>query len=233
MNVAIQCCAFDEPDVDQTLEAIASHPVPDWHSVALEAWVTPHDGETLSKARSVSAADVYEAPQGKLSTRNVAHGHAVSSGADVIVSWDADAPPVKEDSLTKLLSHFDRPGVVAVNGSQRHEGFAAAKLFDLATHLDTVLYSPIYGRFSAFTTDAWESAGPFRTRGVDQTDIVSTRFEEERDFRKRLEREGRVIDDPRASVYGEDRRYRCWKASILPGSETPEFCQSHDGGETF
>jgi hypothetical protein len=235
MNVAIQVFAFDEP-VDgfrETLSSIQDQTVPRGIKPSYEAWITPaSEDDPLFTAARQEGFTPHEAPDGKLSSRNVAHNRAVDEGKDVIVSWDADAPALNDEALSNLLEQFDDPGVVAVSGLsmsrwKRDGGLSLAGVFlDMAAITEDVVFPHIPGRCSAFTADGWKRAGEFDTQ-LDQTSMQDVRQEEEFDFLYRLSEVGRHTF-ANAPVRNGLRRHLC----KIPGMGDPDYCDTR-GVETF
>lgn len=236
-KAVVQVPAYREPDMDETLEGIVTQEVPPEWTFTVEAWVTPWTDPscgyctTLAAANSVEGVDVFEAPQGKLSARNAAHNHALRQGADVIVAWDADAPPLQPDTLARVLEPFSDPGVAGAYGWKKHtDDDLLASVMDVMGYVDWFIVQPFYGHLAAVTAEAWRGAGPFR-EDINQMDLWSMRLEEEYRFRRRVEEVGRVVPRDDAHVYGDDRRYRCWVNPVL-GKSTPDYCDRR-GTETF
>lgn len=224
-QIVVQVPAYDEPDLSRTLRAIREQPTPEWATVRYEAWVTPSDGATVRQAEMSDGWVVHEAPPGKLSARNAAHDHAVSDGADAVVCWDADAPPLGNDALRTLVAPL-REGAAATNSVPTSPRTLVGAFTDLAATAEELLAPHINGQAHAFTTDAWTEAGPF-TESVDQTSVYDTRAEEEFRFRRRLSRAGPVVDTP-ARVLNDTRRTEC-----RLGLRSDAFCERRSGSTTF
>lgn len=238
MHAVIQVPAFREPELDHTLTGISQQYPPEGWRVSYEAWVTPTGAKTncgtWKQAEDHPVFSVHEAPSGKLNARNTAHKHAVAEAdADVIVSWDGDAPPVDEHTLQTLLDPLTREDVVAANGRPVFPKSVFGILVDTASTIDRTIRKPLYGRLSAFTSTAWQAAGPFDT-SVDQTDVYSIRREEEFRYRRRLSKIGSVADTP-AGVHASLRRPACHlEKAFNQAFDTPEseWCRRR-GEETF
>lgn len=238
MRVAVQVFSYRETfdDLTRTMDAYAACEIPDFVAdVTYEACVTPA-GITAGHpdaARAHPAFDLVETPKGKIASRNHAHDRGVATGADVIVSGDADAPPVGQEYLTRLLAPFEDPDVVATTGIQHDDNPVTFWFTHLGYELD-MLRNPLYGRSSAVSAGGWDAAGPFRD-DVDQSNVYSMRDEEEFDFRERLESVGRVETVRSARVHTNLRRYRCFveKQYGKIGRKVSPYCQSHTGGDTF
>lgn len=231
MHVAVQVPAYRESGtIAGVLSSINEQRVPGTVDVGLEAWVTPHPDRgrcsTWSEATSVPGVSVHEAPSGKLSARNVAHRHAVDEGADVIVTWDADAPPRHSDVLAELVNPFERPGVVATNSKPLSPPTVLGLVTNTLGRFEDTVRPHMHGQLSAFTSDAWEAAGPF-DESLDQTDVTPVRQEEEFDFYHRLDSLGEVAYCPEAVVMNHTRRAEC-----MIGARNDEFCRRR-GTETF
>lgn len=234
MHVAVQVPAYMETDLRATLDAISTQHRPEYvDTLSYEAWVTPADGTdpSLRDARDHPEFKAFEAPRYKLNARNAAHNSATERGYDTIVSWDADATPRSENSLTRLLNPLQSSRVVASNGMTHYTGTGGA-VSDALQLMDLAAVRPIYGRFSAFTTDAWRRAGPFDT-SVDQTDMLAIRAEEEFRFRRRLERVGEVKNAYYAWVDHPERRFECTFDKLAPWREPDEWCGERGGITDF
>lgn len=213
-NAVIQIPAYEEGrTVYETATEITNQTVPDGWDVDYEAWVTlsPPDRElcdTWQNAMAAENVDVYEAPQGKLSARNVAHNSAVERGYDVFFAWDADAPPLNSDVLAVMLQAFEKePTPVCVNSIPKSSPDGPIFFaYDVFCAAEEVLAPHINGQCHALTSGAWESAGPFDT-SLDETNGVSVRGEEEFKFRRRLAAAGSIKQPPRALVYNDPRRF--------------------------
>lgn len=238
MKAVVQVPAYREKNLSQTLDAIAEQAVPDGWDVAYEAWVTPSSPcccYTLTQAARHPVFDAYEAPVGKLSTRNTAHDHALEGGADAIISWDADAPPVTEDTLSRLLTRIEEPGVVAVEPAARSSAPTSpanvvfGTLVDIGAWVEDAVRPHLNGQCHALSTEAWATAGPFDA-SFDQTDEFAVRQEEEIDFFHRVGEVGAVVTDRGAVVYNDLRRHIC----NLPGYKLVDdgYCNRR-GVETF
>lgn len=227
MDVAVQIPAYMEADLDETLDAVSQQRHPRFvDELSFEAWVTP-DGDrstdpTWQTAQQHPKFSAHEAPRYKLNARNAAHDSAVERGYDVIVSWDADATPRSADSLAELLAPIHERNIVATNGMTRYTG-SFGRVADVIQLADLMAMRPIYGRFSAFTADAWRRAGPF-DESVDQTDMLSIRTEEEFNFRRRLANVGGVKNVWGAWVDHPERRFECTYTKAAPWKEPSEWC---------
>lgn len=235
MDVAIQVFSYKERELEDTLDEYEKLNIPGFvDNVAYHACVTPRDSympRMAEHAESHSTFEMIQTPSGKLSSRNHAHDLAMEQGYDVIVSGDGDAPPTDRDYLHALLGPFREPGVVATTGLQYDENPVTFPITHTFYYADQ-MRKPIYGRSSAFTVEGWRHAGPFAD--VDQTDVYSTRGEEEFDFRRRLEEIGefRMVSDAR--VHTDLRRVKCkyqkqWNKIGRPMSP---YCE-RSGTETF
>lgn len=214
MDIYVQVPAFQEgPAMLPVLDAISSQEVPaDW-SVTYECWVTldPPDKalcDTWHTAIDAAGFDAFEAPKGKLSARNAAHDHAVEDGADVIVQWDADAPPVNDTALWALCEPFTDPAVVATVGRPSANRGLLSPYLNVKIGVQREVVGAVWGALSAFTADAWERAGPFDTHR-DQTSIWEVWKEEEYAFGQRLGGLGRVLPVDEATVQADTRRADC------------------------
>lgn len=233
MDTIVQVPAFEEGEkLADTLRSITALETGD-HDVTVEAWVTPSINpscgfcDTMAYAERVDGVTVFEAPEGKLSARNEAHAHAVQQGADVIVSWDADAPPLDDRALTSLIDTAARPRVAAANSipvsAGQYEPLGTA--VEMLTSIEQATAAHINGQAHALTAGAWESAGPFTT--VDETDAHDVRAEEEFRFYHRLQRHGDILTAPHAHVRNDLRRTAC-----LLGIGQESYC-GRRGVETF
>jgi len=236
MRAVIQLPAYDEADVIRdTMRAIRDQPYPTAFEVDYEAWITRNENkfglcDTMVAADRVDGWRTVEAPAGKLSARNAAHGDAVDNGYDIIITWDADAPPLTDGTLTALLEPFTREDVVAVNSLP-----VAAPEPDLIGRLTDIVgfaqdrFSPhMHGQCHGMTAAAWARLGPFDA-SIDQTDSNAVRAEEEFDFYDRLGAIGTVVDADDAIVFNDTRRTRCQ----VPLLGDPSFCERMSGTVTF
>jgi len=218
MKAVVQIPAYEEGrTVYDTATEITNQRVPEGWDVAYEAWVTlsPPDKElcdTWQNAMAAENVEVFEAPQGKLSARNVAHDHAVEEGYDVFFSWDADAPPHHSDVLASMLTAFEAdPPPACVNtrpiSGRKHGLFGA--LVDTAATVEDILTPHVHGQCHALTAEAWQAVGPF-DESVDQTSLPEVRAEEELGFYRRVKQEvGEIVTPPDATVYNDPRRAAC------------------------
>lgn len=233
-SAVVQVPAFEEgPSMLRTLREIGDQDVPDGWRVAFQVWVTlsPPDRElcdTWQAAVEAEGFTPFEAPPGKLSARNEAHDAAVEDGFDVIVSWDADAKPLRDDALASLLETVSQDGVVCANSRpvSRGDGLFGA-VVDVAAGAEDGLLPHVNGQAHAITAAAWEKAGPFDT-DLDQTVISDVRAEEEFSFYRRLSALGRVTTAPGAAVENDMRRNWC-KVPIMGQSG---YCETR-GEKTF
>jgi len=234
MHVALQLFAFDEPvgGFRETLRSIQDQTVPKETPISYEAWITPSStDDPLFDAARQEGFSAHTAPQGKLSSRNAAHNQAVEDGADVIVSWDADAPAIRDDALKSLIQPFHDPEIVAVNSLPISRKSPSGRsmfggLVDIGAMLEDITVPHIHGQCSAIRASAWEEVGPFST-AIDETDSVAVRSEEEIGFHRRLRAIGGVTFAP-SFVYNDPRRHLC----KIPGMGDPDYCESR-GVETF
>lgn len=230
----VQVPAFEEgASMLETLRQIRAQEVPDGWEVAFQVWVTlsPPDRELCDTWQAVVEAggwDVYEAPRGKLSARNAAHDAAVEDGFDAIVSWDADAKPLRETTLAAFLVPLEQDAVVAVNSRpvSRNDGVFGA-VVDVVAGAEDVFLPHMNGQAHSFTAEAWREAGPFDT-DLDQTNIREVRPEEEFGFRYRVSRVG-SIEKPASAVVENDMRRNWCKVPLLGQSG---YCDTR-GERTF
>lgn len=229
-QVVVQIPAYREEPWADRLRTIAAQSPPEGWDAEFEAWVTlspPRkcDCGTYQDATSVEGVETFEAPPGKLSTRNAAHAHAVEQGADVIVTWDADAPPLSEGTLAALLAPFEQESVVATNGNPRAQGGVLSPLVNTAAAVEDRLRPQLHGQLSAIDAEAWERVGPFDTEGVAETRIEDVRAEEEFAFRQRLAQHGAVVDVDDAVVLNDTRRVEASVGNAF-GRFTPKYPQT-------
>lgn len=235
-SVVVQVPAFEEgADMLPVLESIREQSAPDGISVAYELWVTlsPPDRElctTWQAAVEAEGFEVYEAPSGKLSARNAAHNHAVREGHDVIVSWDADAAPLANDTFSELLRPILEGSASCANSNPYSSSSGAfGVVVDVFASIEDVTVPHIHGQLHALTANAWQQAGPFDD-SVDQTDVSAVRAEEEFAFRRRLQTQtdSGVVTAPGAVVYNDPRRAYCQ----VPGLGQNPYCGQR-GVRTF
>lgn len=208
-RVAIQMFAYGEDRVIRpTMDGYARLDIPPGVDVDLQAWVTPtRSGRTVREVRQHHSFNLWEAPEGKLDARNAAHDKATRDGYDIIVTADADEPPMSADYLHRLVQPIRDGGAVATTGFPKDTSFVSP-LVD-AWRLADQLRGPIRGNTSAFTIDAWRLAGPLDTTNTKQSSIDSVRSEEEFQFRRRLSDAGRVEDVYEARTVANNRRNLC------------------------
>jgi len=235
-SVVVQVPAFEEgSEMLPVLGSIRDQPVPDSVSVDYQVWVTlsPPDRELCSTWQAAVGAegfDVYEAPPGKLTARNAAHNYAVREGYDVIVSWDADAPPLADHTFAELLEPILNGSASCVNSNPYSSSAGAfGAVVDVFASVEDVTVPHIDGQLHAMTADAWRQAGPFDD-GIDQTDVTEVRAEEEFAFRHRLQSQSAsgVVTAPGAVVYNDPRRAYCQ----VPGLGQNPYCGER-GVRTF
>lgn len=237
MHAIVQVPAFDEPadTLGDRLRRIREQAPPDGWDVAFEAWITPTgpSDPTFEIARR-AGFETFEAPSGKLSTRNEAHSRAVDAGADAIVTWDADAPPLRDDALVGLLEPLEDADVVAVNSVpgatiSPEGGLSLVGMFvDAGGWLEDAVRPHMHGQCSAFSADAWKVAGPFDT-SIDETAGKVVRGEEEIGFYHRLNQLGDVVREERAVIFNEPRRHFC---RLVPQMAPDGYCDRR-GTTTF
>jgi hypothetical protein len=235
-DVVIQLPAYDEANIiADTMRAIREQPVPEGYTVTYEAWITRNEDkfglcDTMVAADRVEGWDTFEAPQGKLSARNAAHDDALARGADIIVTWDADAPPLTEGTLTALVAPFEDDAVVAVNSVPvaAPEPDLIGRLTDLTGFALDRINPHIHGQCHAMTAAAWDRLGPFDD-SIDQTESTTVRQIEEFGFYDRLTEIGTVVTADDAVVFNDTRRTRC-RVPLLGDSE---FCDRRSGAVTF
>jgi hypothetical protein len=234
MHVALQLFSYDE-DYDRlwgTMDAYAEQTLPDSvDRVDYMCCLTP-----AITARHVGAAqrhptfEFFETPSGKLSSRNVAHDEAVSRGADVIVTTDADAPPLSDGTLSRLLEPYGSRETVATNANPVSPGLIGVAN-NITSGIEDIIRPHMHGQLSSFTAGAWESVGPFDT-DIDQTDIHQVRGVEEFQFYRDLSQLGEVMYCPEARVTNDTRRVKCYLDSVQPGEPKHGFCK-RAGNTTF
>lgn len=228
MRVAVQVPAIDEPpgQFRETLERIAGATTEEFDPV-YEAWVTKvSEPDVTMNVAEESGYETYEAPEGKISARNVAHERAFSDGCDAVISIDADAPPIQDDALDNLVRPIRTGEAVATNSvplsSVGPDGdfslFGA--LVDVGGYLEDLAAPHLHGQASAIGREAWEEAGPF-DESVDQKDGIDIRSEEEFGFYHRVREVGEVVYPEGATVYNDPRRHAC-KVPLLADQD---YCQ--------
>lgn len=212
LKVAVQVPAFDEPPDRFTtaMNGIASQEVLDDIELAFEAWVTPTDErETLAAAEAHPVFEAVESPPGKLTTRNRAHANAVNEGADVIVTWDADALPAHKHVLAALLDPLGEEDVVAANGNPRAPRSNPINVFiNGIAKVEDRVRPHVHGQLSAITAYGWDQFGGFDP-DVDELDVLEVRRHEEFELYRELAelgdvrrvRQAVVLEDPRRPMY--------------------------------
>jgi len=236
MEVVVQIPAFEEGrQLAETAEQVVAQPTPEFASVDVEAWVTlsPPDRSlctTWQAAMDAKGVDTFEAPQGKLTARNAAHDSALKRGYDVIVTWDADAPPLRQDTLVQLLAPFGDDAVVAVNSKPvtAIEPSVVDRTVDVVGMVEDRVKPHMHGQCSAFTANVWGEVGPFDT-SIDESDENEVRPVEEFGFYHELSQYGEIVYASGAMVYNDPRRLHC----TLPFMGDPEFCERREGNTTF
>ena len=203
--------AEDHRLVRSTLSALRDQYVPDDVIIEYEAWVTPDGHVDPALAAATEAGfEIKRAPKGKLTTRNEAHD---SANGDVILSIDADAPPIHHYTIASMIDGVREPGVVAANSRPRSRvgpgdsGSLLALGVDMAAVAEDIVWPHMNGQGQAFTAAAWERVGPFDT-AVDGRSLPTVRGEEERGFYKRLREIGDVVTPKEAVVYNDMRRHK-------------------------
>lgn len=234
-SLYIQVPAFEEAHkLPKTMRDIGAQQPPEDVSVTYQAWVTRSEDRrgmcpTWQAAQMVPGWEVREAPAGKLSARNAAHTHAAEAGADLICSWDADAPPLNEEVLYSLVQTARADGVVLANSNPVGlDGSIIGTVSFISSRVEDRIIPHVHGQCHIMTTEAWQHAGPFDT-DLDQTHLGEVRSEEEFGFRKAVSEVGEVVDVPEAEVFNDPRRTVC----RLPGyGEGDDFC-TRRGDNTF
>lgn len=232
MRVAVQVFSFAEPDLKRTLDAYANCRTPAGAEFLYKVYVTPREAVTaysVGAARDHDVFELVETPPGKLTSRDVAHDRAVDTGADVIVTGDADAPPLEEGYLETLLAPFEHPEVVATNSLPVAPGLIGLGI-DAIGALEDVVRPHLHGQGSAFTATTWERAGGF-DEAIDQRDAGAVRRAEEFGLYRRFAALGKVVNTG-ARVRNDSRRVRCALRSVGAREPTDPFCQRR-GVATF
>ena len=203
--------AEDHRLVRETLSSLREQHVPDDTIIEYEAWVTPSARVDPAIAAAEDAGfEVHRAPEGKLATRNEAHNDA---NGDVILSIDADAPPIYHHTVSSMVDAIREPGTVAANSRPRSRTGpdGGVSLFNLAVDMgavvEDVLWPHLHGQAQAFTAAAWDKAGPFDA-SLDGSRLMQVRVEEERRFYKRLQEIGDVVTPREALVFNDPRRHK-------------------------
>lgn len=244
MHAVVQVPAFGEgsirpTDYERTLRAIVDQPAPSGWTVEFEAWITPdtssvEDDPTWTIAQSIPGLDVFEAPSGKLSTRNAAHEDALARGVDAIVVWDSDVRPRSPDVLSALLEPLEQPDVLAVNSVERHPPTVAGFAMDFI--FKPIVRGPRYmhGQCHSMTAGAWEQFGPF-DESIDQTDIREMWTEEQNRMYDVLDELGTIAQPADAVVVHQNRRMWCkmgkaWRT--IDGRQLEPWCQNR-GEKSF
>lgn len=237
MKSVVQIPAYNEPaTLPRTARDILNQPVPEGHTIDVEAWVTRSEDEsgccsTMNAARSVEGLTPYEAPKGKLSARNAAHEHAVREGYDAFVSWDADAPPLSDRTLSALVTALEGESVVAANSvpvARGNDSSVLGTAVDAFSAVEEAVFPHINGQAHAITTAAWEQVGPF-DETIDQTDMRTVRGEEEFGLIRGLRSIGKVVKPPEARVFNDPRRMYC----KFPIGEQPPYCDTRGIADNY
>lgn len=235
MKTVIQVPAYKEVRLTETLDEIAAQETAGY-PVSYEAWVTPSGPKescgTWKQAVNHPVFEAFEAPQGKLSTRNDAHESAVSRGYEATITWDADAPPLSNDVLLNLCNALATHGVSAVMATPESPDTTLGNIVDRVSRYMQKFRPYIHGQCSGFTAEAWVEVGPFNTN-IDQTHVKKVWNEEELAFYNRLSRVGEVRKLRDAKVRNDTRRWACrFKDPFKRSSATDQYCRDR-GVETF
>lgn len=203
--------AEDHRLLRRTFSKLQEQYVPDDVIMEYEAWVTPSGRVDPALAAAEEAGfEVHRAPEGKLATRNEAH---TSANGDVILSIDADAPPMKPYVVSSMIDALRDPEVVAANSTPRSRTRpdGGGSLFGLGVDVvgaaEDIVWPHMHGQAQAFTAGAWDRAGPFDA-SMDGQPISAVRGEEERRFYRRLRTLGHIETPVEAVVYNDPRRHQ-------------------------
>lgn len=210
MKVTCACAAFNEADhIDACLESLRNQtgdPIDE-----LLVYDGGSDDGTRDLAREYADRVMVNETGGKLTDRNLVV-EEWATDADVILWADADRE-YPADWASKLLRHFDDPGVVAVSGTVRAKGDG---LSSLGTEL---FYDPVIaggssallsgGNFlnggnSATRRSEFILAGGLKADAVDEHAHLETWVEEELAFADRMADFGRVVYDTEAVTFERD-----------------------------
>lgn len=238
MKVAHQVFSYDEDRLADTLDAWATQHIPEWMDVDHQVGVTPSadpivDDETWVQAETHGLFDAYVTDSGKLTSRNQMHTMAFEEGYDAVVVSDADAPPLDDDVLAKVVAPLDQNRAVATMAEPVYPRSLVGQAAYAVHRVAWRIKPHIHGQCSGFTRGAWEQAGPFDEH-IDQTSINDVWFEEEVGFYRRLEGVGPVEKVWGARVHNDVRRWECRidRAFEPFGIEPSPYCERH-GQETF
>ena len=233
MDVCVQLFGYDEPMIDEAMDAWAEQPYGRDDQVDFWGCVTPkapnyHTAKAVERHESFR---LFETPRGKLSSRNAAHDEAAGLGYDVIVATDADAPPLDRNVLMDLIEPFRVHGAAATMARPVAHASLPGVLLNasVATARKTIRY--LHGQCSAISSYAWQQAGPFDT-SIDETDIRSVWREEEYDFYRRLRAVG-PIHTVNGRVRNDPRRWECRIKRAVPWLTADGTYCDRSGTETF
>jgi glycosyltransferase involved in cell wall biosynthesis len=192
-RTTIAVCCYNEPDelLSASLSSLANQDVVKLYPDMFELLMVTSGG-CSERLAQLYGFKVVEAPRGKLVSRDMAT--RIASG-DIIVSADSDTfyPPAW---LSKVLEPFRDPSVVGVTVPSIDIGAPLREMF-LGLWKHVVYSSKMLGRGSAYRKWAYFSAGGFNL-DVDRLylgtgDIYLLVEEEEINFKKKLEKIGRVV----------------------------------------
>lgn len=233
MKAALQVFSYDEPyeQLTETMDSYAGLDTPDWVDIDYFGAVTPRiSAHHPDAVRDHPWFELIETPQGKLSSRNVAHEYAVNNGYDLIIVCDTDALPLSDETLYSLIEPYENPDVVATNSTPLAFNPLGIVVNVIGSVEDTVR-PHMHGQLSSFTTDAWRQVGPF-DESVDQTNVQKVRKVEEFRLYHQLKQLGTVKRVPEAQVYNDTRRVTCMLEDVRPTGPNRDFCKRR-GIETF
>lgn len=234
MDVALQIPAFKEDDLTSTMDAWVDQPVPDGVNISYEAWITPSDDPkhrcgTWRQGEAHDVFEAFEAPQYKLVARNVAHESAFERGFDAFIVADADAPPLRDSTLSALIDGISDENTVAAVSNPVCDPTPIGLWSNMGVYGKEFI-GAVHGQCHAVTHRGWSYAGPL-SEDVDHTEVISVWFEEEYGFGQRLHDAGNVDYRFDAPVYNDTRRRECgWYKSW---GRDHEFCERVEGDETF
>lgn len=188
----------EEDSIEETMKSLYNNELISEGDISIKVLDSDSEDNTVQLAKEY-ADDVVQVPEGKLTARNFG---IEEFDPDIVMTADAGDiyPP---GWASALLEPFANPNVVATRGPCFSKDPTRLRIHKWIQLQEDVFQ--IAGNNSAIRAEAYKEAG-WLDENIDQFSLWPMVFEEQYDFRRRLEELGTVEFVPDAAILKSQRR---------------------------